>query len=100
MKLRAATATTSSSATTTYRVALQGSRKNASVLSRRRPLLSHQHQRQTTMCPGAGIGKDGFPLEEAFSSRQRQVAPLLYVRQVMTTDVICLHEEDTLRDAL
>lgn len=51
-------------------------------------------------CPGAGIGKDGFPLEEAFSSRQRQVAPLLYVRQVMTTDVICLHEEDTLRDAL
>jgi CBS domain-containing protein len=52
------------------------------------------------MCPGAGIGKDGFPLEEAFSSRQRQVAPLLYVRQVMTTDVVCLHEEDTLRDAL
>lgn len=28
------------------------------------------------------------------------MAPLLYVRQVMTTDVICLHEEDTLRDAL
>ena len=39
-------------------------------------------------------------MEEAFSSRKRQVAPLLYVRQVMTTDVICLHEDDTLRDAL
>ncbi|QDZ20059.1 CBS domain-containing protein [Chloropicon primus] len=45
-------------------------------------------------------GLDGFPLEEDFPMKQRQVAPLLYVRQVMSKDVVCLQEECTLRDAL
>ncbi len=47
---------------------------------------------------GVAIGKDGFPLEEAFPEKRRQVAPLLYVSQVMSQrEVICLHEDQTLR---
>jgi len=50
---------------------------------------------------GVAIGKDGFPLEEAFPEKKRQVAPLLYVSQVMSQrEVICLQEDQTLRDAL
>ena len=51
-------------------------------------------------CRGTAVGKDGFPLEEDFPLKKRQVAPLLYVSQVMNTDVVYLNEEDTLRDAL
>ena len=43
------------------------------------------------------VGKDGFPLEEDFPSKRRQVAPLLYVSQVMNSEVVCLNENDTLR---
>lgn len=51
---------------------------------------------------GVAVGKDGFPLEEDFPRKRRQVAPLLYVRQVMTqaSDVTCLSSDGSLRDAL
>lgn len=76
--------------------ALVGTRYGAPLSSSGRARIG----RGASVARGVAVGKDGFPLEEDFPLKKRQVAPLLYVRQVMNTDVISLSEESTLRDAL
>merc|ERR1719515_151114 len=76
--------------------AFVGTRRGAPLSSSGR----YRFGRRASVARGVAVGKDGFPLEEDFPLKKRQVAPLLYVRQVMNTDVVYLNDEDTLRDAL
>ena len=97
--LRTKASTGKCSATTTAKRGMVGSSATGSsgwAGRRGAPLRSDFAAR------GVAVGKDGFPLEEDFPRKRRQVAPLLYVRQVMTqaSDVTCLSSDGSLRDAL